>query len=97
MARRQCATPASRNSTDCGTSPAIQAGRVWTNCYHAYPALATFGDYKQPGVGRENHKMMLDHYHHTKNMLVSYSAKKARLLLIGALNGGGTAHRAANV
>ena len=52
---------------------AIQAGRVWTNCYHAYPAHAAFGGYKQSGVGRENHKMMLDHYQNTKNMLVSYS------------------------
>ena len=55
---------------------AIQAGRVWTNCYHAYPAHAAFGGYKQSGVGRENHKMMLDHYQQTKNLLVSYSAKK---------------------
>jgi len=55
---------------------AIQAGRVWTNCYHAYPAHAAFGGYKQSGVGRENHKMMLDHYQNTKNMLVSYSPKK---------------------
>ncbi|MFC7054004.1 aldehyde dehydrogenase [Hansschlegelia quercus] len=54
----------------------IQAGRVWTNCYHAYPAHAAFGGYKQSGIGRENHKMMLDHYQQTKNMLVSYSAKK---------------------
>ena len=51
----------------------IQAGRVWTNCYHAYPAHAAFGGYKQSGIGRENHKMMLDHYQNTKNMLVSYS------------------------
>ena len=51
----------------------IQAGRVWTNCYHAYPAHAAFGGYKQSGIGRENHKMMLDHYRQTKNMLVSYS------------------------
>ena len=51
---------------------AIQAGRVWTNCYHAYPAHAAFGGYKQSGVGRENHKMMLDHYRQTKNLLVSY-------------------------
>ena len=51
----------------------IQAGRVWTNCYHAYPAHAAFGGYKQSGVGRENHKMMLDHYQQTKNLLVSYS------------------------
>ena len=52
---------------------AIQAGRVWTNCYHAYPAHAAFGGYKQSGIGRETHKMMLDHYQQTKNMLVSYS------------------------
>ena len=54
---------------------AIQAGRVWTNCYHAYPAHAAFGGYKQSGIGRENHKIMLDHYQQTKNMLVSYSTK----------------------
>src|SRR6201996_1031025 len=54
---------------------AIQAGRVWTNCYHAYPAHAAFGGYKASGIGRENHKMMLDHYQRTKNMLVSYSTK----------------------
>jgi aldehyde dehydrogenase len=54
---------------------AIQAGRVWTNCYHHYPAHAAFGGYKQSGIGRENHKMMLDHYQQTKNMLVSYSPK----------------------
>jgi aldehyde dehydrogenase len=53
----------------------IQAGRVWTNCYHAYPAGAAFGGYKQSGIGRETHKMMLDHYQQTKNMLVSYSPK----------------------
>lgn len=53
----------------------IQAGRVWTNCYHAYPAHAAFGGYKQSGIGRETHKMMLDHYQQTKNMLVSYSSK----------------------
>jgi len=52
---------------------AIQAGRVWTNCYHLYPAHAAFGGYKQSGVGRENHKMMLEHYQQTKNVLVSYS------------------------
>ncbi len=51
----------------------IQAGRVWTNCYHAYPAHAAFGGYKQSGIGRETHSMMLDHYQQTKNMLVSYS------------------------
>jgi aldehyde dehydrogenase len=54
---------------------AIQAGRVWTNCYHAYPAHAAFGGYKQSGIGRENHRMMLDHYQQTKNLLVSYSSK----------------------
>ncbi len=53
----------------------IQAGRVWTNCYHLYPAHATFGGYKQSGIGRENHKMMLDHYQQTKNVLVSYDPK----------------------
>lgn len=55
---------------------AIQAGRVWTNCYHAYPAGASFGGYKQSGIGRETHKMMLDHYSQTKNMLVSYNPNK---------------------
>jgi aldehyde dehydrogenase len=55
---------------------AIQAGHAWTNYYHAYPAQAAFGGYKQSGVGRENQKMMLDHYQQTKNMLVSYSAKE---------------------
>ena len=54
----------------------IQAGRVWTNCYHAYPAGAAFGGYKASGIGRENHKMMLDHYQQTKNLLVSYSPNK---------------------
>ena len=54
---------------------AIQAGRVWTNCYHAYPAHAAFGGYKASGIGRETHKMMLDHYQQTKNLLVSYSTK----------------------
>ncbi len=54
---------------------ALQAGRVWTNCYHLYPAHAAFGGYKQSGIGRENHKMMLDHYQKTKNLLVSYSPK----------------------
>lgn len=52
---------------------AIKAGRVWTNCYHAYPAHAAFGGYKQSGIGRECHKMMLGHYQQTKNLLVSYS------------------------
>ncbi|MEZ5441563.1 MAG: aldehyde dehydrogenase [Lysobacterales bacterium] len=54
---------------------AIQAGRVWTNCYHAYPAHAAFGGYKQSGIGRENHQKMLEHYQQTKNLLVSYSPK----------------------
>ena len=54
---------------------AIQAGRVWTNCYHIYPAHAAFGGYKKSGIGRENHKMMLDHYQQTKNLLVSYATK----------------------
>jgi aldehyde dehydrogenase len=54
----------------------IKAGRVWTNCYHAYPAHAAFGGYKQSGIGRETHRMMLDHYQQTKNLLVSYSPKK---------------------
>lgn len=55
---------------------AIQAGRVWTNCYHAYPAHATFGGYKESGIGRETHKVMLDHYQQVKNLLVSYSEEK---------------------
>ena len=55
---------------------AIEAGRVWTNCYHAYPAHAAFGGYKKSGIGRENHRMMLDHYQQTKNLLVSYSPDK---------------------
>ncbi|MFG6447061.1 aldehyde dehydrogenase family protein [Roseateles sp. BYS180W] len=55
---------------------AIKAGRVWTNCYHAYPAHAAFGGYKESGIGRETHKMMLDHYQQTKNLLVSYSEAK---------------------
>ncbi|MBD0314651.1 MAG: aldehyde dehydrogenase family protein, partial [Microcoleus sp. T3-bin5] len=54
---------------------AVQAGRVWTNCYHLYPAHAAFGGYKSSGIGRENHKMMLDHYQQTKNLLISYSPK----------------------
>ncbi|MEM7541127.1 MAG: aldehyde dehydrogenase [Pseudomonadota bacterium] len=53
----------------------IKAGRVWTNCYHVYPAHAAFGGYKQSGIGRETHKMMLDHYQQTKNLMVSYSPK----------------------
>lgn len=55
---------------------AIQAGRVWVNCYHAYPAHAPFGGYKKSGFGRENHKMMLGYYRQTKNMLISYSKNK---------------------
>ncbi|MEM1045859.1 MAG: aldehyde dehydrogenase [Pseudomonadota bacterium] len=55
---------------------AIKAGRVWTNCYHLYPAHAAFGGYKQSGIGRENHQMMLNHYQQTKNMLVSYNPNK---------------------
>ncbi len=55
---------------------AIKAGRVWTNCYHAYPAHAAFGGYKESGIGRETHKMMLDHYQQTKNLLVSYSENR---------------------
>jgi aldehyde dehydrogenase len=54
----------------------IKAGRVWTNCYHAYPAHAAFGGYKQSGIGRENHLMMLAHYQQTKNLLVSYAPQK---------------------
>jgi aldehyde dehydrogenase len=54
----------------------IKAGRVWTNCYHAYPAHAAFGGYKESGIGRENHKMMLDHYQQTKCLLVSYNPNK---------------------
>lgn len=57
----------------------IQAGRVWTNCYHMYPAHAAFGGYKLSGFGRETHKMMLEHYQQTKNLLVSYSPKKLGL------------------
>ncbi len=55
---------------------AIQAGRVWVNCYHAYPAHAPFGGYKKSGFGRETHKMMLNHYRQTKNMLISYDKNK---------------------
>ncbi|HET9581085.1 MAG TPA: aldehyde dehydrogenase [Usitatibacter sp.] len=66
-------------SRDAGTcyrmGRGIQAGRVWTNCYHLYPAHAAFGGYKQSGIGRETHGMMLDHYQQTKNLLVSYSPK----------------------
>ena len=70
----------SRNGTDAyRIGRGIQAGRVWTNCYHAYPAHAAFGGYKESGFGRENHKMMLDHYQETKNLLVSYSPKATGL------------------
>ena len=55
---------------------AIKAGRVWTNCYHAYPAHAAFGGYKESGIGRETHRVMLDHYQQTKNLLVSYAEQK---------------------
>ncbi|MFN3489841.1 MAG: aldehyde dehydrogenase family protein [Emticicia sp.] len=55
---------------------AVQAGRVWVNCYHDYPAHAPFGGYKKSGIGRENHKMMLGHYRQTKNMLISYDKNK---------------------
>ena len=55
---------------------AVEAGRVWVNNYHAYPAHAAFGGYKQSGIGRENHKMMLDHYQQTKNILMSYNPNK---------------------
>ncbi len=54
----------------------IEAGRIWVNCYHAYPAHAPFGGYKKSGFGRETHKMMLNHYRNTKNMLISYSKQK---------------------
>ncbi len=67
----------SRDSNICfRMGRAIKAGRVWTNCYHAYPAHAAFGGYKESGIGRETHKVMLDHYQQTKNLLVSYSPKK---------------------
>jgi aldehyde dehydrogenase len=55
---------------------AIKAGRVWTNCYHAYPAHAAFGGYKESGIGREGHRVVLEHYQQTKNLLVSYSESK---------------------
>jgi aldehyde dehydrogenase len=61
---------------------ALQAGRVWTNCYHLYPAHAAFGGYKQSGIGRENRKMMLEHYQQTKNLLVSYSPRKLGTLVL---------------
>ncbi len=73
----------------------IQAGRVWTNCYHAYPAHAAFGGYKGSGIGRENHLRMLEHYQQTKNLLVSYSPAEARLLLNahpGGCHRGGGGH-----
>jgi aldehyde dehydrogenase len=57
-------------------SRGIEAGRVWCNCYHAYPAHASFGGYKKSGIGRETHKMMLNHYRHTKNILISYDKNK---------------------
>lgn len=57
-------------------SSGIQAGRVWVNCYHVYPAGASFGGYKNSGIGRENHAMMLSGYRHTKNVLVSYNKNK---------------------
>jgi aldehyde dehydrogenase len=63
-------------NTSYNVGRAVQAGRVWTNCYHAYPAHAAFGGYKGSGMGRENHKMMLDHYQQTKNLLVSYAPQK---------------------
>ena len=69
------------NCATIASAARIQAGRVWTNCYHAYPAHAAFGGYKQSGIGRETHKMMLDHYQQTKNLLVSYSNEGAGLLL----------------
>lgn len=59
-----------------GIARKVKAGRVWVNCYHDYPAHAPFGGYKKSGIGRENHKMMLDHYRQTKNMLISYSKDK---------------------
>ncbi|WP_282175128.1 aldehyde dehydrogenase family protein [Vibrio diabolicus] len=61
------------NNTAYRMAREIEAGRVWVNCYHAYPAHAAFGGYKKSGIGRETHKMMLDHYQNTKNMIVSYS------------------------
>jgi aldehyde dehydrogenase len=56
-----------------GVSRGIKAGRVWVNCYHLYPAQASFGGYKKSGIGRKTHKMMLNHYRLTKNMLISYN------------------------
>ncbi|WP_274572366.1 aldehyde dehydrogenase family protein [Neisseria leonii] len=67
----------SRNMNTCyRIGRGIQAGRVWTNCYHLYPAHAAFGGYKKSGIGRETHKMMLEHYQQTKCLLVSYSPDK---------------------
>jgi aldehyde dehydrogenase len=57
----------------------IKAGRVWVNCYHVYPPHAAFGGYKQSGFGRETHKMALDHYQQTKNLMVSYAEKAVGL------------------
>ena len=57
-------------------SKGIEAGRVWVNCYHVYPAGASFGGYKNSGIGRENHHMMLNGYRHTKNILTSYNKNK---------------------
>ncbi len=68
---------ARRSSTAYRPGRNIQAGRVWTNCYHCYPAHAAFGGYKQSGIGRETHRMMLDHYQQTKNLLVSYDPQAA--------------------
>ena len=68
--RRRRVDPRRRRAFRMGR--AIKAGRVWTNCYHHYPAHAAFGGYKASGVGRENHRMMLDHYSQTKCLLVSY-------------------------
>jgi len=66
----------SRNGTNAyRAGRGIKAGRVWTNCYHLYPAGAAFGGYKQSGFGRETHKIILEHYQQTKNLLVSYSPK----------------------
>ena len=70
-ARARASGPATAAARS-GSAAAIKAGRVWTNCYHQYPAHAAFGGYKASGVGRENHRMMLDHYSQTKCLLVSY-------------------------
>ncbi|PZU08014.1 aldehyde dehydrogenase family protein [Sphingomonas sp.] len=69
-----------RNANRCHRAArAIEAGRVWVNCYHAYPAHAAFGGYKESGIGRETHRMVLEHYQQTKNVLVSYSEKRLDL------------------